>query len=92
MQEIVEEGLGPLVVQTDLPGVEPDGDEMIGGESEIDVLRRGERLREHRGAGEQRQRAGDLPAHQQPSTTAAGDPDFCENSEPRWGSMPSAGK
>ena len=60
VQQFVVERVGPRFVVADLPRIEAHGDEMIGVEAEIDVLRRGQRLREERGDGEQRERAGDL--------------------------------
>ena len=64
MQQLVEERVRLRFVVADLPGIEADGDQMIGVETEIDVLRRRQRLREERGYGEQRERSGDLPDDQ----------------------------
>ena len=60
MQQLVEERVRLRLVVADLPCIEAHGDQMIGVEAEIDVLRRRQGLREERGHGEQRQRPGDL--------------------------------
>ena len=59
-EQFVVERVGPRFVVADLARIEAHGDQMIGVEAEIDVLRRRERLCEERGDGEQRERAGDL--------------------------------